>query len=108
MQFRCFGRGLEIGELNLHNVTNTVTSGCTGSYEPERIRWVISIIRDRPSIIGVRNDECIRLAYLLACEFLGVPVSCLDNDFVTCNCCGIIKAVGAMRDPVIDPSHQPP
>ena len=48
------------------------------------------------------------LANLLAGEFLGVPVTCLYNDFVACNCCSIIEAVRPMGDPVIDPSHEPP
>ena len=108
MQFWHFNRGLEIGELDLNNITDTVASGCSTSHEPERVGWMSTIVRDRPSIVGVRNDERIRLAYLLACEFLGVPVTCLDNDFVTCHCCSIIEAVGPMRDPVIDPSHEPP
>ncbi len=48
------------------------------------------------------------LANLLAGEFLGVSVTCFHNDFVSCSCSSIVEPVGAVRDPVIDPSHEPP
>ena len=57
---------------------------------------------------GVRDYERICLAYLLACEFLGVSVTCFDNNLITCYSRGIVKSVRSVRDPVINPSHEPP
>ena len=83
-------------------------SGCTAADQPERIGRMITIVRDRPSIVGVRDYERIRLSYLLACEFFGVSVTCFHNYFIASCSGGIVEPVGAMRDPVIDPSHEPP
>jgi len=100
---------LELGQFDFFNIADTVMNrGETCTHQAEGIRRMRSIGGKRQAVHPVGNDKPVRGPDLLAGELLAVSVPGSHDDCIAGICENVIESVRAVRNPVVDPSHEPP